>query len=336
MEFIFVLTVLGFVSLAILLVLLVTAGIAALCGASFGTVFLNGLWVLVIPPAVILYGWLIGRNQVTVNHIEIASEHLPASFDGYRIVHISDMHLRSFKSRDRALERIIDRINAEDPDLIAFTGDLVTTHPLEILPHMDVLGRLQAEDGVVSVMGNHDYCPYNDWSSEQEMLDAVDTVRARERRLGWKLLDDAHIDIARQGTGKTDTISVIGVENISAMRQFATHGDLQKAMAGADGDFRILLSHDPTHWKAGVLGQKDIDLMLSGHTHNAQCRIFGFEPSHLVFRENSGLYSEETAYGRQYLYVNDGLGETMFPARIGVPPEITVITLSTADGNIVR
>ena len=271
MEFIFVLTVLGFVSLAILLVLLVTAGIAALCGASFGTVFLNGLWVLVIPPAVILYGWLIGRNQVTVNYIEIASEHLPASFDGYRIVHISDMHLRSFKSRDRALERIIDRINAEDPDLIAFTGDLVT-----------------------------------------------------------------HIDIARQGTGKTDTISVIGVENISAMRQFATHGDLQKAMAGADGDFRILLSHDPTHWKAGVLGQKDIDLMLSGHTHNAQCRIFGFEPSHLVFRENSGLYSEETAYGRQYLYVNDGLGETMFPARIGVHSEITVITLSTADRNVVR
>ena len=201
---------------------------------------------------------------------------------------------------------------------------------------MDVLGRLQAEDGVVSVMGNHDYCPYNDWSSEQEMLDAVDTVRARERRLGWKLLDDAHIDIARQGTGKTDTISVIGVENISAMRQFATHGDLQTAMAGADGDFRILLSHDPTHWRDGVLGKTDMDLMLSGHTHNAQCRIFGFEPSHLVFRENSGLYSEETAYGRQYLYVNDGLGETMFPARIGVPPEITVITLSTADGNIVR
>ena len=320
MEFIFVLTVLGFVSLAIVIILAVAAGIAAIFGVSFGTVFLNGLWVLVIPPAVILYGWLIGRNQVTVNYIEIASEHLPASFDGYRIVHISDMHLRSFKSRDRALERIIDRINAEDPDLIAFTGE----------------GRLHAEDGVVSVMGNHDYCPYNDWSSEQEMLEAVDTVRARERRLGWKLLDDAHIDIARQGTGKTDTISVIGVENISAMRQFATHGDLQKAMAGADGDFRILLSHDPTHWKAGVLGQKDIDLMLSGHTHNAQCRIFGFEPSHLVFRENSGLYSEETAYGRQYLYVNDGLGETMFPARIGVPPEITVITLSTADRHVVR
>ena len=136
MEFIFVLTVLGFVSLAILLLLLVAAGIAALCGASFGTVFLNGLWALVIPPAVILYGWLIGRNQVTVNHIEIPSEHLPASFDGYRIVHISDMHLRSFKSRGKALEKIVDRINAENPDLIAFTGDLVTTHPLEILPHM--------------------------------------------------------------------------------------------------------------------------------------------------------------------------------------------------------
>ncbi len=332
MEFIFGLTVLGFASLATVFLLLIVAGVAAAFGVSFGTVFLNGLWALAIPPAVILYGWLIGRNQVAVNHVEIVSEHVPASFDGYRIVHISDMHLRSFKSRGKALEKIVDRVNAENPDLIAFTGDLVTTHPLEISPHADVLGRFRAKDGVVSVMGNHDYCPYNDWSSEQEMLDAVDTVRVWERRLGWKLLDDTHIDIARQGTEKVDTISVIGVENISAMRQFATHGDLQKAMEGTGGDFRILLSHDPTHWRAEVLGKTDIGLTLSGHTHNAQCRFFGLEPSRLVFRENSGLYSEKTAYGRQYLYVNDGLGETMFPARIGVPSEITVITLSASEG----
>ena len=124
-----------------------------------------------------------------------------------------------------------------------------------------------------------------------------------------------------------DEISLIGVQNISSMRQFASRGDLGKAMMGADADFKILLSHDPTFWRAGVLGATDIDLTLSGHTHNAQLKLLGFEPGRLVFRENSGLYSEETAPGVQYLYVNDGLGETMFPARIGVPGEISVITL---------
>ena len=326
MEFIFVLTVLGFVSLATVFLLLIVAGVAAAFGVSFGTVFLNGLWALAIPPAVILYGWLIGRNQVAVNHVEIVSEHVPASFDGYRIVHISDMHLRSFKSRGKALEKIVDRVNAENPDLIAFTGDLVTTHPLEISPHADVLGRFRAKDGVVSVMGNHDYCPYNDWDSDAAREKAVEEVRRCERDLGWILLDNSHADIIRSNTvSGQDTLSVVGVENISAMPQFETHGNLAEAMEGAGGDFKVLLSHDPTHWRAGVLGKTDIDLMLAGHTHNAQCRILGLEPSRLVFRENSGLYSSEDISGCQYLYVNDGLGETMFPARIGVPPEITVI-----------
>ena len=329
MEILFVAIALVFVSVIILLILLLVAGISSAFGAGFQTVFVNGLWVLLLPPVIVLAGYLFGRNSLAVNHIEVGSESVPPAFDGYRIVQISDMHLRSFRDRPEVLLKIIGRINAENPDLIVFSGDLVTTHPDEILPFVDMLGRLQAEDGVVSVMGNHDYCPYNKWESDTERMAAIDTVRCRERRLGWNLLDNAHIDLVRTDlSGRSrDPITVIGVENISAMKQFETHGDLWKAAEGAGGSFKILVSHDPTHWRAEVLGKTDIGLTLSGHTHNAQLRLLGLEPSRLVFKENSGLYTEETAFGRQMLYVNDGLGTTLFPARIGVKAEITVFVL---------
>lgn len=329
MELLFVAIALVFVSAAIIIVLLAVAGAAAAFGASFQSVFVNGLWVLILPPLLILYGYLWGRSSIAVNRLEISSEKVPASFGGYRIVHISDMHLRSFRDRPRVLSRIMDMVAAENPDLIVFSGDLVTTLPDEITPFMDELRRLRAADGVVSVMGNHDYCPYNKWESDRDRIAAVDSVRSKERALGWHLLDNAHINLVRAGApgGAPDTISVIGVENISAMKQFESHGDLAKAMSGAEGEFKILVSHDPTHWRSEVLGQTDIDLMLSGHTHNAQLRLFGIEPGRLVFKENSGLYTEEGASGTQRLYVNDGLGTTLFPARIGVKAEITVFTL---------
>ena len=352
MEFVFVAVILGVVSLAIVLVITIVAGLSALAGASFGTVFMHGLWALALPPMLVLYGWLIGKDQLSTNHVEIGFEHLPASFEGYRIVHISDMHLRSFRGRKEFLEKIVDRINAEKPDLIAFTGDIVTTHPDEMPEFMEILKGLSAADGIVSVMGNHDYCPYNDWSSEEERDNAVARVQAMEKALGWNLLDNANLILHRTGPdGQQDSIAVIGVENISAMKQFETRGDLSKAMSGISSGFKILLSHDPTYWRAGVIGATDIDLTLSGHTHNAQCRLLGLEPSRLVFRENSGLYSFEASSANQqtsasisrsassrttdlvpsrtqYLYVNDGLGETLFPARIGVPAEITVIDLA--------
>ena len=160
---------------------------------------------------------------------------------------------------------------------------------------------------------------------------AVAEVRRQEKALGWRLLDNGHLELVRSGAGENDTISVIGVENVSAMPRFESYGDLSGAMQGAGGEFKILLSHDPTYWRAGVLGRTDIDLTLSGHTHNAQFSFLGFEPSRLVFSENSGLYMEKVVSGIQYLYINDGLGETIFPARIGVPPEITVITLRSPE-----
>lgn len=346
MEIVFVLGVTVVFSIAIIVLLLVVAGISSVFGASFHTVFVYGLWALLIPPLFILFGWLFGRNSVSVHNVVINSSSLPEAFDGYRIVQISDLHLRSFKDRPERLAEIIDRVNSEKPDLIVFTGDLVTVHPDEILPFESELRRLSAPDGIYSVMGNHDYCPYNRWESEKEMDEAIAEVRRRELGLGWRLLDNSHVDISRPSSGtdsltfpakqaSENVISIIGVENISASPHFESHGDLDKAMEGVEGSFRILLSHDPTHWKAGVLGKKKIDLTLSGHTHNAQFRLFGIEPSRLVFKENSGLYTSSTALGTQRLYVNDGIGTTLFPARIGVPSEITVFTLEKdSDGSV--
>lgn len=323
MEIVFILVALLICSLVVLVVVLAVSAMACVFGAPFGLVFRCGLWLLLLPPLCILYGWLIGRERCVVKEIEIASPEVPATFDGYRIVQISDLHLRSFRHRPESLERIVAKIEALHPDAVVFTGDLATSHPDEIAPLAEILRGISAPDGVYSVMGNHDYCPYNRWESASEQTAAIAGVRRWERELGWRLLDNENVKLRRGGS----VVSLIGVENISAMPQFPSHGDLGRAMEGADSDFKILLSHDPTFWRQGVLGVTDIDLTLSGHTHNAQLKLLGWEPSRLFFKENSGLYSERTDVGVQYLYVNDGLGETMFPARIGVPAEITLLTL---------
>lgn len=323
MEAVFVLVALLFSSLVILLAVLLVSALACVFRASFAMVFRYGLWLLVLPPLCILYGWLIGRERCVVKEVEIASPELPAAFDGYRIVQISDLHLRSFQGRPRSLERMLSKIGELNPDVVMFSGDLVTSSPDEIAPLAEILCGISAPDGVYSVMGNHDYCPYNRWESASEQAAAIAGVRRWERELGWRLLDNENVKLCRCGS----EISLIGVENISVMPQFPSRGDLGRALEGADTDFKILLSHDPTFWRQGVLGATGIDLTLSGHTHNAQLKLFGWEPSRLFFKENSGLYSERTDVGVQYLYVNDGLGETMFPARIGVPAEITLLTL---------
>ncbi len=323
MEFFSLIIVALISALVIALVLLVVAGVCSLCGAvSFGTVFVKGLWSMLLIPAVMIYGGLVERNLLTVKNVDVPSEKLPETFDGYRIVHISDLHLRSFRGRSGALKRAVEKINALEPDLICFSGDLVTMASAEIEPFQDILSSLKARDGVVSVMGNHDYCSYN----PDESLDKDDEaakVRSAERKMGWHLLDDANFSIVRGGR----SLSVLGVQNISASRQFQSYGDLVKAMAGADGEYKILVSHDPTHWRQEVLGRQDVGLVLSGHTHAMQLSLFGWCPSRYMFREYRGLYSETTDFGTQYIYVNPGLGETIFPLRIGVVPEISLITL---------
>ena len=303
----------------ILLLDLAVAGVAALFGASFKCLFVKGLWFLLLPWLAWTYGTVVERNCFRVKRVEVESSRLPASFDGYRVVHISDMHLNSFAGREKALQRAVDKINALNPDVVLFTGDLVSLGHWELDGMQDILAGIRAKDGVFSVLGNHDYSEYHRWPSKQEQAEAVEMLKRRQRDMGWRLLLNENEPIARGA----DTISIIGVENISGDRHFRTYGDLAQAMQGADGAYKILLSHDPSHWRKEVVGKSDIDLMLAGHTHAMQVMFFGWSPSSLIYDEWGGLYSE----GEQSLYVNRGLGQTVFKARIGAMPEITLLEL---------
>lgn len=306
--------------IALALLDLAAAGLVALLfGVSFKRCFVWGLLALALPVALLLYGVLIERNCYRVNTVELSFDELPEGFDGYTIVQLSDIHSRSFRYRAASLQRAVDKVNALDADLIAFTGDLVTIGPDELEVTAPVLKGLEAKDGVVSVLGNHDYCIYikrspGGMSPEQ----AKEEVIAREQAMGWRLLRNEHWTLHHGG----DSIAIVGVENTSTSPHFPSRGDLWKALHGTEGMFHILLSHDPTHWDMGVIG-KDIPLTLSGHTHAMQFSLLGWSPIGHFYKQSKGLYRK----GNQQLYVNIGLGETIFPARIGAMPEITRIVL---------
>ena len=302
---------------AILLVAdLVVSGLLRLVAkVPFRKAFKWGMLALLVPPLVIAYGMLVERNRFEVKEVVLEFDGLPESFDGYRIVHISDIHARSFSKRAKQMQKAVDRINGTDPDLVAFTGDLITLTPDEIYPIASSLRNLKVKDGVVSVLGNHDYGIYADTSGT-----LVDDLIAKERDMGWTLLMNEH-KVLHKGL---DSIVVVGVENTSPSHFFSSNGDLIKASEGTEGAFRIVLTHDPLHWESEILGQ-DYPLTLSGHTHAMQLSLFGWSPSSLIFKHSDGLYTSDD--GNQHLYVNVGLGETIFPARIGARPEITLITL---------
>ncbi len=287
----------------------------------------SALGLAILCVLLITYGTFIGRWKYAVTCFDYSNPDVPEAFDGYRIVHISDLHLSTFNDDKQKLTELIDTINALNPDLICFTGDMVTIGKIEAEPYTADLQRLTAKDGVISVLGNHDFMLYSMGRvkrSEQEIDAEVENItRYQNDTLGWTLLRNANKTIKRGD----DSITIIGVDNINSSNQgFKTisRGDLPKAMADTDG-FRILLTHDPSHWRAEVVPNTDIPLTLSGHTHAAQIRIFGWTPSSWMFRETDGPYTEDN----QTLYVNIGLGCTV-PFRIGANPEVTVITLNTA------
>ena len=299
------------------------AGLLAwIFGLSFKRCFMWGLLALAVPVALMGYGILVERNCYRVNTVEIAFDNLPEAFDGYTIVQLSDIHSRSFRYRTKSLQKAVDKANSLNADLIAFTGDIVTISPNELDATAGILSGLKARDGIVSILGNHDYCPYIKQSDRRQSSEKGKAeVISRERDLGWKLLINENFILHHKG----DSIAIVGVENTSTSPHFPKRGDLNKAMAGTEGMFRILLSHDPTHWDMGVIG-KDIPLTLSGHTHAMLFSLLGWSPIGHFYKQSKGLYRK----GNQYLYVNIGLGETIFPARIGAMPEITRIVLRKA------
>lgn len=302
----------------IAIIVLLFSGIARIFGADFKSFFRKSLWAMLIAPILFCYGFLIERNQCQIKNIEIESKEIPQSFNGYKIVQISDLHLHSFKGREKTLKKFVNEINNQNADIVVFTGDLVSYGPWELDGLDTILSKIKSNDGIYSVLGNHDYSAYSNFPDSIKQK-YVDELKDRQFQMGWNLLLDKNVSIIREN----DTISLIGVENISTHRAFLSFGNLQNAIKNSSGSYKILLSHDPTHWELEVKDTPEIDLMLSGHTHAMQFSIFGWSPSSFIFKEVAGLFK----HNDQYLYVNIGLGETVMKTRIGAKPEITLIQL---------
>ena len=274
---------------------------------------LSGVWICMS-----LYGILFGWKKIAVERVEISSGRIPESFNGYRIVQLSDFHIGTYATAPECVDRIVEEVNSLQPDLIVFTGDLVNTSSSEIEGFADVLSRLRAKDGVYSVLGNHDYCLYRHYSGDDTPARQLAKVVGLEKEIGWKLLRNESVQIA----GGKDSIALVGVDNAGS-RGFIDRSDLRKATKGLPEDeFKILLSHDPSHWRREVLPDSDIDLMLAGHTHAMQFKLFGWSPSAWTYTEWGGLYTE----GNRNLYVSTGIGENI-AFRFGAWPQIVLMTL---------
>jgi hypothetical protein len=277
-----------------------------------GTI-LGGIF-LVIALIGLTYGW----KHIQVNKIEVAHTEIPKSFDGYRIVQLSDMHIGTYQYAPEVVEELVQRVNKLQPDAILFTGDLVNMSPDEISPFVSTLKKLQAKDGVYSIMGNHDYCMYSRLPAAERAKN-VQRIRELETELGWELLRNEHVMLHRGA----DSIALVGVEN-AGKPPYPNYANLAKAMMGLEkGVYKILMSHDPTHWRREVL-DTDINLTLSGHTHAMQFRIGNFSPSQFTYPEWGGLYE---ASGK-LLNVSTGCGSNI-PFRFGAWPEIMVIELKS-------
>ena len=283
-----------------------------------------GLIVAAVPFTGVLYGVTKGRNNFNVARVPIRSGKLPQAFDGLRIVHISDIHLGSYGGDTAIVRQGVDLINAEKPDLILFTGDLVNDYADETAPFIELLKGLKAKYGKYSILGNHDYGDYPKWESAQAKGENLANVKKAHALMGFKLLLDDHDVIEIDG----ERIGLLGVQNWGV--RFQQYGDLQKTISGTEElPYRILMSHDPTHWEAQVWGT-GIDLTLSGHTHGAQLGVrlgnTTYSPAQWVYKQWAGHYAE----GDQQLYINRGFGFIGFPGRVGMPPEITVLELQKA------
>jgi predicted MPP superfamily phosphohydrolase len=288
-----------------------------------------GLTFTVVPAVSFIYGMVKGAYKYRVHKVKVKSPNIPEAFNGFKIVQLSDIHSGSFMSPD-PLIKAFGIVMDQKPDMILFTGDLVNNEAKETEPHLDAYKMLKAPYGVYSSLGNHDYGDYKyDWDpgAKEANLEALKDVHAKS---GWRLLMNEHVPIEKDG----QKIALLGIENWGGNLNFPRYGKLDNAHAGTEGyPFKILLSHDPSHWDMQVSQErkyKDIDLTLSGHTHGMQFGIeipgFKWSPAKYIYKHWAGLYRQDN----QYLYVNRGLGFLGYPGRLGIWPEITVIELERA------
>lgn len=293
-------------------------------GESLIVIPLIGLFSGFLPFFVIVYAIFMARYRFKVRRLKIKFETLPKSFNGLRIVHISDTHLGSFNHKYHIFDRAVELINRLEPDFIFFTGDLVNNFQWELRGWQSTFEKLNAKKGKYSILGNHDYGDYSEWNSPEDKQDNFEGIKKFHKDIGFKLLlnDGETIDIQGQ------KMAILGVENWGNP-PFKQYGDLEQALESViDIPFKILLSHDPSHWSGEVTHDTDIALTLSGHTHGMQAGIHlknsKWSPIKYKYEHWAGLYTE----GSQYLYVNRGLGWLGFPGRLGMRPEITCIDFS--------
>lgn len=286
------------------------------------------LGMAALPSVTLLYGLLGNQYRFKTRAQEIMIADLPRELDGMKIIQLSDIHSGTFPLTS-PLKKVVENINKLQADIVVFTGDLVNDKAEEALRFIDIFSQIKARYGVYSILGNHDYGDYVRWINQQEKEENLEKLVSIHKEMGWDILRNAHRKITINGK----EIAIIGVENYSTMERFPRHGDLAKAALGTeDCALRILLSHDPTHWDYEVNKKyKDIALTLSGHTHGFQFGIeipgiFRWSPSQYIFDQWAGLYKK----GKQYIYVNRGLGCLGYPGRVGILPEITEITLYSA------
>lgn len=282
-----------------------------------------GLFSGFLPFFVILYSVFRSLYRFKVHRVKINFDELPANFEGMRVVHISDLHLGSFKSRHHILERAVKIINHLEPDFIFFTGDLVNNNAWELKGWQTVLKKMVAKMGKYAVLGNHDYGDYSNWKSDDAKRSNFESIKYFYKKIDFKLLSNESVIIEKEG----QKIAIVGVENWGNP-PFKQYGDLNKALKSvATVPFKILLSHDPSHWNEEVAEKTNIALTLSGHTHGMQAGINikskKWSPIQYKYEHWAGLYDRFN----QYLYVTRGLGWMGFPGRLGMRPEITLIEL---------
>lgn len=305
-------------TLLFVIISLIGKGIGLLWAPASSVFNIIGVVVVIVWICMALYGSIEGWKKVTVENVTVSSPKIPEAFNGYKIVQLSDFHIGTYADSPETVTRIVNEVNSLNPDLIVFTGDLVNSSSEEITQFKNILSELKARDGVLSVLGNHDYCLYRDYKApdtpEKELAKVVNT----EDEIGWRLLRNNSYIIKRGN----DSIAIVGVDNAGS-RMFPDKSDLPKAIRNLSSDsFKILLSHDPSHWRREVLPTTDIDLTLSGHTHAMQFKLGNWSPSKWTYPEWGGMYED----GMQKLYVSTGIGENI-AFRFGAWPQIALLTL---------
>jgi predicted MPP superfamily phosphohydrolase len=286
-----------------------------------------GLIAATTPLLTMSYGVLSGAHDYQVHRKTLYLPNLPKSFDGLRFAQLSDIHSGSFFNKV-AVKGGIEMLLREKPDIVFFTGDLVNNEASEMRDYQDIFAKVKAPLGVYSTLGNHDYGDYVVWTSLEAKQKNLEDLKATHKLMGWNLLMNESQYLTQNG----DKIAILGIENWSAKGRFPKYGSLAKAYENTDeASVKILLSHDPSHWRAEVLEQyKDIDLMLAGHTHGMQFGIeigsFRWSPVQYFYEEWADLYSQ----ANQHLYVNRGFGFIGYPGRIGILPEICIFELKRA------